>query len=347
MIERFTVTRYCMPIVKPLFIKKRSGAFVMIQDQNGIVGHGEVAPLPYFSKESLDDAVAQLEELEPQLKGRKLPALQSGLDGELTGWLPDLYPSVRCGIEMALIDLISRRNGKTMRELMTACPRDSVMVNSLISAEEGDVLYRAEEMLDAGTRSLKVKVGRQTVSRDIEIVRELCECLQGRAELRLDANQSWDFERAVKFGKAVSNCSVSYVEEPLKDPTQLEEWARETRLRYALDETLQINPHMPLEDRTGMAAVILKPMLIGGFELAANIARRAQAVDAKAVISGSFETVRGLAALAQLAASLPNSDVATGLDTGSWFTGPSLPVRQGVLDLQELSPRAESEAVSC
>ncbi|CAM9601652.1 unnamed protein product, partial [Laminaria digitata] len=89
-------------------------------------GVGEVTPLPGFHQESLEDARVQLRIVLPLLLCRvasvDLAALDDGIDAWLSAALVDhhhptqaamttLLPSVRCGIEMALVHLVARASG--------------------------------------------------------------------------------------------------------------------------------------------------------------------------------------------------------------------------------------------
>jgi len=60
--------------------------------------------------------------------------------------------------------------------------------------------------------------------------------------VRLDANRAWSLEEAEHFLRRMTDeeaAPVVFIEEPLKDWTQLPELAARTRVPLALDETLQ------------------------------------------------------------------------------------------------------------
>jgi O-succinylbenzoate synthase len=109
-------------------------------------------------------------------------------------------------------------------------------------------------------------------------------------------------------------------------------------LPVALDETVVRHGECELEKWRGAAAAVLKPTLLGGFEISMYLARKAMNLGMTPVISSSFESSLGLIALANLAAFVNENDVAAGLDTADWFLadvldGP-LPIEKGRLDLE-------------
>ena len=117
----------------------------------------------------------------------------------------------------------------------------------------------------------------------------------------------------------MSDCSIGYIEEPCASPGDLRQFINSAGLPVALDESLlELSPNA-LNDFADIAAVVLKPTLLGGFERAAGLARWAQECDIKVVVSSSFESSVGLGALAQFAAAFGTPGVAMGLDTARYL----------------------------
>ena len=81
---------------------------------------------------------------------------------------------------------------------------------------------------------------------------------------------------------------------------------------------LKTNPQ-ELDNYTNIAAVVLKPTILGGIERAMQFARKAKSLGLAAVISSSFESSLGILTLAHLAAAISGKDTPVGLDTLSWL----------------------------
>jgi o-succinylbenzoate synthase len=135
--------------------------------------------------------------------------------------------------------------------------------------------------------------------------------------LRLDANRAWVLAEAVAFGRAVAACRIEYLEEPLTDPVGLTEFHAATGIPTALDESLQECESQTLAIPDGVAALILKPAVLGGLAVTLAFIRLAAAHRLKCVITSVFESGIGLAALAGLAAAAGGGP--HGLDTGRWL----------------------------
>ena len=82
-IVEFKIFRYTLPfkqecIVRGQRLEKREGFIIQLRSEEGLLGYGEVAPLPHFSRESLSDVLEQLRRLQKVVVGcRSLPRLSS------------------------------------------------------------------------------------------------------------------------------------------------------------------------------------------------------------------------------------------------------------------------------
>jgi O-succinylbenzoate synthase len=186
-------------------------------------------------------------------------------------------------------------------------------INGLIDANVEDVVVRADEMQQAGCRCIKMKVAGLSVHEVVEAVRRLRR-VGPDLEIRLDANRAWSFDLASEILSTVEDLAVSYVEEPLDDPSNLDRLAHSVSVPIALDESLiDIEPER-LSDFGYASAVILKPTILGGIERTREYARRASLNGMRSVISATFESGVGVLWLVALA-SCPEFDETAGLDT--------------------------------
>jgi O-succinylbenzoate synthase len=205
-----------------------------------------------------------------------------------------------------------------------------------------DVLEKAGRLRDEGYRAVKLKVGRQDVAQDIELVQELRGVLRGHASLRLDANRAWDLETALTFARGVANQGIEYIEEPITVPLDLPEFVQRSGLPVALDESLAQVPETRgcLKDKDWAKAVILKPTLLGGVARCEQLAYEALEFGIKPVVSSCFESGLGLCALAHLASAITAEDIPAGLDTYDWLAEDVLQTRfhvqDGALDIQDI-----------
>lgn len=310
---RLALRRYRLPLTAPITLKgvehtEREGVLVRLEDDAGHVGWGDVAPLPGFSPETLAEALADLRRATDVFAGRSPGPDWTDPNGELHSALDalDLVPSARFGLDLAVFHLACEATGRTLAEAMHPDPEVTVPVNALLVGE-GDVVVAAERLVAGGYRTLKLKVGRAGLDAEIALVRTLHERLPDVA-LRLDANQAWAMDDAVRFAEGVRGCALDYVEEPLRNPADLPVLWFDTRLPVALDESLVGTAPEALQGKGWATAAVLKPTLLGGVARTLRFASQARALGVRPVLSGAFESgvaMRGHVALAAATGGAP------------------------------------------
>ncbi len=340
--------RYCLPLAGPLplagrVIHERAGILVRIDSDSGASGWGDVASLPGFSRESVEEAEAELTAWVERLRG-------AGFDprGDAVAlWLgsetaPAASPSVRFGLETALASLARRIEDPEGAEL--GCFEGTVPVSGLLAGSREQVLADAGRLRDAGCRAVKLKVGTRPVVEDVELARMVRDAIGDGVAFRLDANRSWTLEQAVAFGREVGNSGVEYLEEPLREPEHLRDFFDATGIPVALDESLlELRPD-DLEGRREVGAVVLKPTLLGGITSARQWVAKAAALNIRPVVSSCFESGVGLLALAELVWASTRDAVPAGLDTYRWLDAdvvePRIPFRAGAVEWSDATARA-------
>ena len=294
--------RYKLPmdsgvILREQRLMEREG-FVVVLENNGEIGRGEIAPLPGFSIESMDEVSSQLIE--------QLAMWQSGKPFDDK----ELYPSVAFGLSMAELEL---NNGLPDMGCYQAAP--------LCSGDPDELLPKLHSM--QGEKVAKIKVGLYEPVRDGLIVSLFLESIPDLT-LRLDANRAWTAEKAQQFAKKIAPSlrqRIAFVEEPCQAPGDSFSFAINTGIAIAWDETLQHairKDDFKLEDFNGAKAIVIKPTLIGSVERCVELIEEAKKLGIKPIISSSIESSLGLTQLARFAHwQLPEE--VPGLDTIGLF----------------------------
>lgn len=294
---------------------------------------GEIAPLPSVSAETLDEARAAAVnwcESVYSLRTFSRCALAETLAN-----LPNM-PSLRFGIGYAVEGPPTRKSDHADSQ------NRRVFLNGLIAGDRDEAISQAQRLRRAYYRAAKLKVGRRSIEEDGEIVRAVRSALGPSISLRLDANRAWTYEHARVFAHQTRECDIEYIEEPLQESGRLAEFALESGMPIALDETVVENAGQQglLHDRPWVHAVILKPMLLGDMTTVNRLAAEAASCRAKAVVSSCFESGVGIAALAHWASCALDSQVPMGLDTYQWLAEDVLNQRpqvdQGAFNLDEI-----------
>jgi L-alanine-DL-glutamate epimerase-like enolase superfamily enzyme len=87
------------------------------------------------------------------------------------------------------------------------------LVGLLNAKDEAAMEVEIPKLLDAGYRTIKVKVGFE-VAEDIALVAAVQKVVRGRAALRLDANQAYTAGEGVRFVKALDPDGIELFEQP-------------------------------------------------------------------------------------------------------------------------------------
>jgi L-Ala-D/L-Glu epimerase len=312
------------------------GLRLLLEDGQGGFGLGEVTPLPAFGTETLQAATRALETL------RFLSAPKSVEEVAHAFQLEAGARAARAGVEMALLDWLARGQGVPLARLLGAGRVHAVAVNALLSEETAaGGAVEAKAAVDAGYRTLKLKVGKQSEARDTERLRAVRLAVGPSIRLRADANGAWTEAEARVHLLPLLALGLEYVEQPV--PAAEVSALRRLRalLPVAADEALGVEggAEAVLDAKEGPAAdvLILKLPVLGGVLPALGLAGRARARGVLAVVTSAMDGAVGRAAGAHLALAL-GGGLAHGLSTGSLLLEDpgGLPVVNGHLEVQDV-----------
>lgn len=321
----------------------RDGLIVELKSPDGLTGLGEIAPLPHYSTENLREAQTEIQAVLWHLNGYDVPPNLEELSGGFENWLGKTarLPSVRFGIESAVLNLMAAGRGVPVAAIMADKPSRQLILNGLLAGVPDEMVARAGELLGQGYRALKLKVGRLDLETEIALVRKIRAVVGDKIALRLDANCRFSVDDATRFGQEIAACHVEYLEEPVASLPELKQLltGRSFPLPVALDESLASMVPSDLTEWSQIQTIVIKPTRLG-LERAMMFARIAIARGGKAVVSSTFESGVGVLALINFAAALGNPDVPVGLDTLGWFEQdllvPPLIFGPGLIELNDL-----------
>jgi O-succinylbenzoate synthase len=339
-IKNIRAFQYNIPFKSPLKVtgqalQYRQGLIVALENDEGITGYGEIAPLEGLHNESLEDCIQQLRSIKPLMLPKTFDYEDNTHSELILNWLDSyqLYPSVHFGLDMASVQLTD-----LIDSTFSSSQTISVPVNALLEADMAIIEDQAAELLEQGYQTIKLKVGRQSLEHDLECVKRLQHIGGEKLRLRLDANRLWPYQTALAFAKGISTENIEYIEEPVNNPEDLAKFQRETDLPVALDETLAEHKNqlkkLPFSKS---AAFIIKPSVLGNLSHTFSLRDFALRYNIKCVITSAFETGlthRFYAWLASLGTSSVN---ASGLDTISYLSSyiiiPPFTVSQGMAEV--------------
>lgn len=88
-----------------------------------------------------------------------------------------------------------------------------------------DLLEQTRQNLASGLRAIKMKVGRDNVTEDIQRVAAMRELIGDDIPLMVDANMGWSVDKAIIAARQLAELNVTWLEEPT-DPDDYQGYAR-------------------------------------------------------------------------------------------------------------------------
>ena len=256
----------------------RSGVLIALRDQRGDIGWGEISPLPNWSDETLEMAIAQIEAqkeaiIKTQWTGQNCYAELKNLA---------LLPSVSFGLESALLSILSPLKEYTIE------------ASALLMGSTEEIFQQANLRYHEGYQSAKLKVGNLNFSDALEVINQL----KDKFRLRVDVNRAWKTKDSLKFFSRFPLDAFDYVEEPFQNPNDLVDFTHP----LAVDESFPKNLSLEqLQSLPNLKAVIYKPTIQGGLLGCLPLYEWAKVNGIEIVISSSFESNFGLSCVASIA----------------------------------------------
>ncbi|WP_226482974.1 mandelate racemase/muconate lactonizing enzyme family protein [Natrinema amylolyticum] len=274
------------------------------------VGYGEATPLSGWT-ESREDCEAALERARDAIRTNGPSEALEAVDRQV---------AARHALALALADLQATRESTPLYRYLGQGPMvGRVPVNATIG--DGSPTETAEEAraaVDRGFGSCKLKVGLRSVEEDVERVRRVRETVGDGVELRADANEAWTYEEARSALESFGDLGVSILEQPLpagalEGHADLREL--QTGVSIALDEGLLEHGVDAICDAGAADVVVLKPMALGGIDVARKVAAWLTELDVTPLVTTTIDGVVARTGAVHLAAAIPDVP-ACGLATG-------------------------------
>jgi len=206
-LERIELRRLEVPLRVPYKlafgpVKHFDTMHVEVHDAAGAIGYGEATVLTGYTDETVEGAWANLRGWSDEIAGLAPDEAKARLLSRV-----DDAPFAVTGLVTA-IEMMQRDP-----HLEVAAPVEVPMLG-LLNAEAPDAIAReVDELIAKGFRTLKVKVGFEAGA-DAVRVRVIQRIVAGRVSLRLDGNQGYSTEDAVRFAAGLDPAGIELFEQP-------------------------------------------------------------------------------------------------------------------------------------
>ena len=313
-------------------VDKIEDIVVMISTDTGHVGYGEAPATAVITGDTHGSIVEAIRHyIWPRVKGQDVANLNH-LTQLIQGAM-EKNSSAKAAVEIAIYDLWGQLYDAPLYRLLGG--GDPLITTDItISVDYIDKMVADSiAAVERGFESLKIKVGKD-IGVDIERVKAVHAAVEGRALLRLDANQGWTAKQAVSALQTLEDAGVrlELVEQPVKaqDLTGMKYVTERVHTPIMADESV-FGPTEVVELIRMRAADIIniKLMKTGGISNAIRIADIAAMYGVECMIGCMLET--GISVAAAVHVAVAKSDAITKID----LDGPSLctfnPIDGGVI----------------
>ncbi len=304
-------------------------------DSDGCRGWGEAATSWRVTGESPASVRAAV-------TGPLADAVVGADPAEVEHWSTALHRAVhansaaRAAVECAVLDLAARSARIGLAELLSRLTGgtpgpDTIRTDVTLSAPDGPaqteaLLIRAEELAARGFATLKVKVDGRTDT--VDLLTRLRATLGPQAVLRVDANQAWTADAAVRLLRACEDAGVGLdlVEQPVaaRDLAGLAEVTAAIDTPVLADESVwTVEDLAQVIERHAADLVNVKLAKTAGPLGALAVTAAARSAGLDALIGCMLEGTVGVTAAAALAAAAGRPGATHDLDAGLWLAGAS------------------------
>lgn len=313
-IESVELKRVSIPLKKPFKTALRrvdtaENIIVVMTADDGTRGYGEAPPTAAITGDTNETITSAIKEfIAPAITGLDIEnldevmyRLQHSVEGNTS-------PKAAC--DMAVYDLWSKHYGQPLYKLLGGYRKD-LETDLTISINEPEEMRRdALAAIGQGFHALKLKVGIDS-DLDIERMRTIREAAGPDIKLRLDANQGWTPEEAIRTIRRFEDLGldIEFVEQPVKarDFAGLKKVHDNVSTRIMADESM-FSPADAIEllHMEAVDLINIKLMKCAGIHNALKIAGIAETYGVECMLGCMIESKVSLTAAAHLAAAKKN-----------------------------------------
>ncbi len=257
-----------------------------------VCGYGEAVPSPKITGDTMESIEKAFRIFKPLLLGEEAHKI---------GWIMNkIYRAIpnntaaKAAVDMALYDLVGSYWRVRVSDILGGEKEkvDTSVTIGITSIE--DAVKQAIELTNLGARVLKVKIGLNP-DEDIKRIKEIRNVTDAR--IRIDANQGYSLNQAIRVLKSIEKYNIEFAEQPLpKDRIDDLKTLRESvGVPIIADESVH-NAKDVLKLIGKVDGINIKLMKSGGIYEALKMASIAKAAEMKIMVGCMVETKLGIAA---------------------------------------------------
>jgi L-Ala-D/L-Glu epimerase len=218
-IQQIELYKLSIPLIEPFITSlgrddNAENVLVKIITKEGIIGFGECSPYMPINGESQDTCFIVGQYFANLLKGKNALAIEDciiAMDKLIYG-----NTSIKSAFDMALYDIASQHAGVPLYTFLGGHNNKTITTDYTVSiGDPGKMAADAVKIKQQGYPAIKIKLGNNGET-DVLRMKLIREAVGSEIALRIDANQGWSVEEAVKTLQALGKYDIQHCEEPIR-----------------------------------------------------------------------------------------------------------------------------------
>lgn len=201
----FTIATGTMEYAQNLFIR--------IHTNEGITGKGECSAFPMIAAETQATCYEMAKDFAMLWKGKNPLEIEERL-AELDLFTAGNY-TAKSAFDLALYDIAAQHARQPLYQFLGGKQKRIESDLTIGISDPASMAATAFSFKEKGVKMIKVKLGKK-VGDDIERIKLIREAVGNDIILRIDANQGWSYEDAVKALTAMGDYQIQFCEQPMR-----------------------------------------------------------------------------------------------------------------------------------
>lgn len=194
-------------------MRSAQNLFIRIHTSEGISGVGECSAFPMIAGETQATCFEMAKDFAGLWKDKSALAIHDRMQ-ELDLFTAGNY-TAKSAFDLALHDIAAKAAGQPLYRFLggkqKAIESDlTIGIDTPEKMAEQALAFKAK-----GVNIIKVKLGKYPAT-DVERIRHIRQSIGGDIRLRIDANQGWSYEEALKILSALAHYDIEFCEQPMR-----------------------------------------------------------------------------------------------------------------------------------
>lgn len=303
-IKKLEIYSIRLPLIKPFIVSyatypDMASIIVKLTTECGLVGWGESVPDEHVTGETPESTYAVLKTtLAPLLIGQnpmELEKIHELMDGAVKN-----IPAAKAAIDIACYDVMGKKLNVPIYQLLGGRYHEKFPITHVLSIDEPDKMAdEAEEQMELGFTSFKMKVGRDVAS-DVKRIQAVRNRVGEHIAIRVDVNQGWrNSASTLQALRQLESVGLDWLEQPViaDDIDAMVEVKAKTSVPVMIDEGVcNMWDLREIIAKRAADKINIKLMKCGGIYPAMKLAHMAEMAGIECQIGSMVESSIGSAA---------------------------------------------------